>query len=298
MYQGGNFSEAQIELFIGEVGMSPSSLMVHVTAGANNDAVLKFTAALAASLRVKRVVGIAACQPLQVMGDAAGYVPMDIFEQDRVDIENQLAEAESRFREMLSAPSLAVEWRSTVTFNLLAGYIAEQSRAADIIVTNPPAAGSLLDTTRRVGIADLALRTGRPVMVVDPAVEKPDLTNVLVAWKDSREARRAAEDALPLLRIAGKVTVVEVARESELAEAQARIEDVAQWLKGHGIAALAQAACAATDDASQLDTIARTVDAGLIVGGAYGHNRLREWVLGGVTRDLLLAPPRCSFVSH
>jgi len=47
-----------------------------------------------------------------------------------------------------------------------------------------------------------------------------------------------------------------------------------------------------------LGNIARELDAGLVVGGAYGHTRLREWVLGGMTRDFLLQPPRCSLVSH
>lgn len=278
--------------------MNASTLMVHIAAGANADGLLKLTADLAARLHVKRVIGVAACQPLQLTGEAAVYVPPDLFEQDRIDIERQLAKAESRFKEALSATSLSLEWRSSVTYNLLADYVAQQSRSADLILTNPPPDGSLFDTTRRVGIADLVLRAGRPVLIVQPAIQKLDLGNVLVAWKDSREARRAAEDAVPLLKIAGKATVVEIAPESELAEARTRTDDVVQWLSCHGIAASSHVAAATADDVAQLDAIAQTLGAGLIVGGAYGHNRFREWVLGGMTRDLLLAPPRCSFVSH
>jgi len=47
-----------------------------------------------------------------------------------------------------------------------------------------------------------------------------------------------------------------------------------------------------------LSGLAEELKAGMVVGGAYGHSRLREWVLGGVTRDLLLQPTRCSLVSH
>ena len=84
----------------------------------------------------------------------------------------------------------------------------------------------------------------------------------------------------------------------ELFDARGRLQDVVAWLKGHGIAAKAVAAPTAGNDATHLDAIAREHGAGLLVAGAYGHNRLREWVLGGVTRDLLLRPGRCSLVSH
>jgi nucleotide-binding universal stress UspA family protein len=278
--------------------MNPSSLLVHITAGANNDALLAFTSDLARQLGVRRVIGISACQPLKLLDGPDMYVPQDLIDQDSEEIELQFERAESRFREMLSPAAVALEWRSTLTSNLLADYIARQSRAADLVVANPPAGGFLFGTARRVGIADLVLRAGRPVLVVNSTIERLDLGNALVAWKDCREARRAAEDALPLLKIAGRTTVVEISPESERADAEARTDDVVRWLKGHGIAATSQVVASAGDDAGQLDAIAQTIGAGLIVGGAYGHNRVREWVLGGVTRDMLLAPARCSFVSH
>ena len=59
--------------------------------------------------------------------------------------------------------------------------------------------------------------------------------SVVVAWKDTREAKRAAADALPLLGLAQRVTVVEIAREADLADAYRRIQDVVVWLGSHGI---------------------------------------------------------------
>jgi nucleotide-binding universal stress UspA family protein len=57
-------------------------------------------------------------------------------------------------------------------------------------------------------------------------------------------------------------------------------------------------ALAMENDAAQLDAIANDQAADVIIAGAYGHSRLREWALGGVTKELLLRAGRCSFVSH
>ena len=152
--------------------------------------------------------------------------------------------------------------------------------------------------SRQMDLADLVLRAGRPVLVVGAAVDKLDLRSVVVGWKDTREARRALEDALPLLKLADRVTVVEITSGEDVPKARPRIEDVAVWLAKHGVAASARVVASLGDDTAQLSSIAAELDAGLVVGGAYGHTRLREWVLGGVTRNLLLRPARTSFLSH
>ncbi len=138
-------------------------------------------------------------------------------------------------------------------------------RAADLLITGTQEGGAPLDRSRYVNVADLVLRAGKPVLVGASTQDKLDLRTVVVGWKDTREARRAVQDALPLLRLAERVVVV-----------------------------------ATTGEGAQLRNIASDLelDAGLVVGGAYGHTRLREWVLGGVTRDFLLHPSRCSLVSH
>jgi nucleotide-binding universal stress UspA family protein len=76
------------------------------------------------------------------------------------------------------------------------------------------------------------------------------------------------------------------------------LNDVIAWLAAHGIAAEARAEPGRDEDAVTLSLLVDDLKAGMLVGGAYGHSRLREWVLGGVTRDLLLQPLHCSFISH
>ena len=278
---------------------NPASIMVRLASGVPNDAVLQFTADLAARLKVTQVIGISARQPLQLYSSAAMYVPPIIIAEDREQIDKELKETENSFRATLTGKVTSLEWRSTVVdYGTIADYVTEQLRAADLLITAAEEGGSLFDRSRHVNVDDLALRAGRPILVVGSTVDKLDLKSVVVAWKDTREARRAVEDALPLLMLADRVTVVEVAAAEDVANARARTEDVADWLARHGIAASARAVAASNEDVTDLGDTAKELDAGLLVGGAYGHTRLREWVLGGVTRDLLLRPPTCALISH
>lgn len=121
-----------------------------------------------------------------------------------------------------------------------------------------------------------------------------------IGGKDTRETRRAVIDALLFLKAADEVSVVEICAKDELESVRARLKDVVSWLGRHKIMAepLALPSMRTDDEAKQLETIARDQAADLLVGGAYGHSRLREWILGGVTRDLLLRPERCAFISH
>jgi nucleotide-binding universal stress UspA family protein len=284
--------------------MTYSTLMVHLDLGAPNNHLLSIAADLAERFKAS-VIGIAACQPMQLTyGDGSmSYMSADVIEQDRTEMEKEMNAAEGRFRAALQGKSADVSWRSMVSFTSLADYVADQAAATDLLITNPDVGPTLFDSTRRVNIGDLVMRIGRPLLVVPsegtrPEADKLNLENVVIGWKGTRETRRAVADALPLLKKAGQVTVVEIVADAGLADARERLQDVVGWLKRHGIAGVARAEPSVGDDASRLDSIAQDNGAGLLVAGAYGHNRLREWVLGGVTRDLLLRPVTCALVSH
>jgi nucleotide-binding universal stress UspA family protein len=179
----------------------------------------------------------------------------------------------------------------------LSDYLAREARSADLVVTgvdrNVP-----LDATRQVDHQDLVMQAGRPVLIVPAAAARTGFERVLVGWKETAEARRAIVDALPFLARAAHVTIAEIAAKEELAEARTRLADVVGWLEHHGIKAQPVAAAAGGTHAQGLKAIANEQKADLIVAGAYGHSRLREWVLGGVTNDLLLRADRCSLLSR
>jgi nucleotide-binding universal stress UspA family protein len=276
--------------------MTYATLMVHVELGRSNADLLNITADLAQRFQAS-VIGIAACQPIQyVYGD--DFISGQVAEQNLAEIQQEAHAAETEFRTVLGGRVADLEWRCAITRASLADYIAEEARSADLLITAPDRGSSLLDNTGHVDLGDLIMRAGRPVLLVPTASTKLQPEHVLLAWKDSREARRAAFDALPLLEMASHVTVVEIAPEEELGEVTKRLDDVVGWLKRHGIPAEPLGLRSAGSDATALTTIARERGVGVIVAGAYGHSRLREWVLGGVTADLLLSEKSCSLLSH
>jgi nucleotide-binding universal stress UspA family protein len=275
--------------------MTYATLLVHLECGQANAGLLQVAGDLAQTLEAA-VIGVAACRPIQLAYDD-GYVSGELIEEDRKAIERELKQAEAEFRGALEGRSAKLEWRSKVMYAPLSDYLIHEARCADLIVTGVGTA-SMLTAARRADTGDLVMQAGRPVLVVPAAARGLQLRRVVLAWKDTREARRAASDALPLLERAAQVTIVEVAAADELEAVRARLADVAGWLRRHGVAAEPLATLATGDDKLQLATIAREQRADVLVAGAYGHSRLREWVLGGVTRELLLRSDHCSLLSH
>jgi nucleotide-binding universal stress UspA family protein len=275
--------------------MTYATLLLHLELGRSNAGLLRIAGDLAERFHAS-VIGVAACKPMQMLyGD--GYVSGALIEQDRDEVARELKQAEGEFRGALATRVEKLVWRSTVTYGLLPEYLASEARCADLIVTGV-ASGDLFDSSRAVSTGDLVMRAGRPVLIVPAAATTLNLDRVLIGWNDTREARRAVADALPLLKMAANVTVAEIAREEDLPTARAHLADVVTWLERHGVEAESTASLSTGDDAAALYAIAQDQGADVIVAGAYGHSRMREWVLGGVTRDLLLSANRCSMVSH
>lgn len=274
--------------------MPYASLMVHLDIGRPNVEVLQVAADLGIRLGA-RIIGIAACQPVQ-LAYAEGGVSGAAIVACRDELDRELQEAEAAFRAALGVGTLSVEWRSSVTTPPLADYLASQARCADLIVTRVQPA-DFFDPSRHVGIGEVVMRSGRPVLVVPADVGGLPLDRVVVAWKDTREARRAVADALPLLALAKHVTVAEVAGQDDHAHAMARVQDVATWLARHGILAAPLVTAWGADETGRLGALLDEQKADLVVAGAYGHSRLREWAFGGITRELLMGN-RCALLSH
>jgi len=134
------------------------------------------------------------------------------------------------------------------------------------------------------------LGSGRPVLIVPYiGVTAPVGRRVLAAWNATREAARAINDALPLLERAERVTVLSIDPQQGIAgDGDLPAADIALHLARHGIRA--EAAYSVAEDVGIGDLIlSRAADLGadLIVMGGYGHSRLRELALGGVTRTML-----------
>lgn len=202
-----------------------------------------------------------------------------------------LVRAEALFRETAPAGS---EWRSVEDRPIEA--LTRVARGADVIVAG---GGGARGDFRGADAAELALKCGRPVLVVPERGGELAAKAIVVAWKDTREARRALADAMPLLKAAQEVQVLEICAKDAFQDATFRTNDVAAALRRHGVAARAHAIGAPEDAAGELiGREAKSLGADLVVAGCYGHTRLGEWVFGGVTRDLLAAPDLFLLVSH
>lgn len=174
--------------------------------------------------------------------------------------------------------------------------MARLSRGVDLIV----AGGAPLDRpSRSADTAELVMRCGRPVLVAPPWGGKLRAEVVVVAWKDTRESRGAVADALPFLKAAEAVSVIEVCDYDADAEAELHTFEAVRYLRRHGVTAHAKAIIAPPERvATELNIVAQAIDADLIVAGAYGHTRLGEWLFGGVTRSLIHEPERFALLSH
>lgn len=276
--------------------MDYATLMVHLELEHDNDARLALAGELAEQFDAA-VIGIAAsdCTPPPYYTD--GSFVQSLIAQDRAQLTKRMTELEARFRTALQNRSRNLEWRGALARPT--EYVAREARAADLIITGQGSDNVLLDPFRNLDASALVMQAGRPVLVGPPEASWIRLNHVIVAWKDTREARRAVADALPFLRKARETTVIEVLEDGDdTQKATRRVNDVVVWLKRHGINAVAQVSTATDETSAQIETLAADAGADLIVAGAYGHHRLREWVFGGVTEDFLKRSSRCVLLTH
>ncbi len=276
--------------------MRYATVMVGLALGQPNEARLEVCAQLAERFGA-RVIGVAAAEFSPPLYFSEGEPAQRLIDQGWAAVKNQLAALEGEFRAAMQNRALEVEWRCAEDFPTR--YTVRQARACDIIVVGEAARGALADPFVQVDPSDIVMQVGRPLLVVPETCKWLDLRSVLVAWKDTAEARRAVSDALPLLSKSTEVTIAEIIEdEADRAAALSRVGDVVSWLSRHGVMAREQVPEQCGDAATQLERIASNAGAGVVIAGAYGHSRLSEWILGGVTRRLVNPLNRCSLLSH
>lgn len=256
------------------------------------------TAALAQALGARLTGVFASGYPIEsTYGDVAGWMQLvDAY----LEAQRAVATAaEAAFRSELGQRSLPGDWLyregdPTDSVTALAALY-------DLVVLGQPDPDK--ETGGALGLrpAEVVLGAGRPVLVVPYAGDFPQIgKRALVAWNASREAARALHDAMFILQKAEAVTVVEVEPLPPAAgSAQVRASDVAEALVRRGIPATAQTETAGDIAIPDL-LLSRAADlaADLLVMGAWGHSRLREYVLGGVSRGLFQSMTLPVLMSH
>lgn len=178
--------------------------------------------------------------------------------------------------------------------NVQASGLMGRARLSDLIIV--PIA---LHQTSLEVVRDLIFGSGRPVLLLPATVPaEPSFDVVVVAWDGGRVAARAVSDAMPFLKSARSVRLVEVSGDKPLEEASG-VAALGRQLGSHGVEA--QTDTVPADGASAGDLIAAycmDYDADLLVMGAYGHSRIRDFVLGGVTKRFVAEAAVPVLLSH
>jgi nucleotide-binding universal stress UspA family protein len=205
-------------------------------------------------------------------------------------------ECEERFDDQLGRHGLRGEWHQRQ--GMVATSVAREARYVDLaIVTQVDVAKPPLGTRRYVP-REVLLSSGRPILVV-PHIGTFNRVgdHILIGWNGSRESTRAVNDAIPLLKRAAKVTVLEVEprRETE----RTKFGDIAPHLERYGIN-VTNTKCVRRESGTSniLLEYAAEIGADLLVIGGYGYSRLRALVLGGVSSNMLKRMTIPVWMSH
>jgi nucleotide-binding universal stress UspA family protein len=161
--------------------------------------------------------------------------------------------------------------------------VAWRGRLCDLVVMGRPSEG--LETPSLLTLNAALMESGKPLLLAPPAMPATIGTHVAVAWNGSAEAARAVAAALPLMKKAQSVTILSLTEDNRTASAPAG--ELAAFLAWHGITAKCAVVHAGAHAGAVLLEQCAAVGADLLVMGAYTHSRLRQLILGGVTRHIL-----------
>ena len=279
--------------------MSYKTLAVHVDAGPR----CAMRIALAARLALRhgsRLVGIAATGLPDVIVAMNSAVPdaIESIALSAADLRKNAELAARAFEKQCRRAGVASFEAEVVVDEAVDGMV-RRGRCSDLVIVGQTDVAAPIDGVAFDFPQQVLLHCGAPVLVVPRAGTFESLgERALVAWKDTREAARALRDALPLLRDARHASLVEVEPAAANAAGDGSLEAAAAWLDSHSIPFDAHREIARADVGEQLLARARALGADLIVCGGYGHSRLREWALGGVTRHLLGHTTVPTLLSH
>jgi nucleotide-binding universal stress UspA family protein len=271
-------------------------IIVNLSVGAKANSASDYAISLAAALNA-HLTGIIFLYGPTMPVSRAGYVPPEL---EVIERHNEAAVKAARESFTAASTRTGVKADSlTVSASLVSAgnQFGQIARRFDLAVV-----GQAEPETRMVeeSIIEAALfDSGGPVIIVPYIQQTPlRLDHIMVCWDGSRAAARAIRDAVPFLRRAGRIEVVNVTNERGKQD-QTECADIGAHLAHHGLnVVIKRIPLGDVDVAALLLSHAADEDVDFIVMGGYGHSRLREFVLGGVTRSMLRTMTAPVLMSH
>lgn len=251
------------------------------------------TIAIAAELGGRfdaHVIGMFIIPAIEIYPDIGMQMTALDYEGHRSSYLNEADGIKKKFEEEMRRQGVRNEWRiADIKSSRIADGIVEHAFQSDLVIV-PQGLEKLLSRIEADFTAHIVMESGRPVLII-PAYG--DFTKigqqVLVAWNGTRESARSVFDALPLMKDAKNVTLSWLNAKDDLINGETLPgTEMAVTLARHNIKATAQSV--PTGDLPTGEALlshANDIGADLLVMGAYGHSRLREFVFGGATRTIL-----------
>jgi nucleotide-binding universal stress UspA family protein len=273
-------------------------LVVNLTGGHPQDFAADYAISLAAAFGAN-VAGVGFIYEPVIPGSVLGGVPTDLIEVQREENSKAAKAAIGRFEAAAKAAGVSAETRMLdASIAGAADLFGRIARRFDLAVVGQ--AQREQGASEELLIEGALFGSGRPVVVV-PYVHKDPvkLDRILVCWDGSRPAARAIADALPFLRRAKAIEIVVVTGERDKS-GEITGTNMRRHLARHGVEVEIKRITAGggVDVPNAILSHAADTGAEFMVLGGYGHSRLREFILGGVTRSILGAMTVPVLMSH
>lgn len=274
--------------------MSVKDILVALSPRSESDRGREYALSMASQFGARLTGVIYAVEPPRSFSMYAEFTS-ELIERHVIEEKKAAQTARERFVAAAAKAGVANEFHSAS--GLLGGATADfvnRLRTADLAVLAQH--DGAMEHVGDVFFESALFHSGRPVIVVPNGQSSAFSVNrVLIAWDGSAHAARAVASAMPLLPNAGDVTVLTVAEAGKPKDL--RGSELVKNLRLHGVNA-AHSERASADPAETILDEAKTFGATLTVMGGYGHSRLREFILGGVTRSVLKSMPSPVLMAH
>jgi len=272
-------------------------IIVNLSVTKNDSTVGNYAVSVAAALQA-HLTGIAFIYDPIVPISGTGYIPADVIESQRADNETAAEAAIKDFTTATDRAGISAEPQMLSASLTGAGdQFARMARRFDLAIVGQ--AQPETSTMEQIIGETTLFESGRPMIMVPYIQKAPFKTNnVIICWDGSRTAARAVADAIPILGKSSRIEIVSVTSERGK-EDEIEGADIGQHLARHGLKVdVHRISRGNIDVADALLSHAADSSADLMVMGGYGHSRLREFVLGGVTRSIFQSMTLPVLLSH
>jgi nucleotide-binding universal stress UspA family protein len=272
-------------------------IIVNLSVTKNDSTVSNYAVSVAAALQA-HLTGIAFIYDPIVPISGTGYIPADVIESQRADNETAAEAAIKDFTTATDRAGISAEPQMlTASLTGAGDQFARMARRFDLAIVGQ--AQPEMSTMEQIIGETTLFESGRPMIMVPYIQKAPFKTNnVIICWDGSRTAARAVADAIPILSKSSRIEIVSVTSERGK-EDEIEGADIGQHLARHGLKVdVHRISRGNIDVADALLSHAADSSADLMVMGGYGHSRLREFVLGGVTRSIFQSMTLPVLLSH